>query len=42
MPAAVLEDFDLDIREIVTEPENENGDLDPRAETTTVITPLCH
>ncbi|MFG2224535.1 hypothetical protein [Streptomyces sp. NPDC048644] len=42
MPTAMLEDFDLDIRELIEEPAADNGDTAAKAETTTVITPICH
>ncbi|MEV0263152.1 hypothetical protein AB0I49_17710 [Streptomyces sp. NPDC050617] len=42
MPTALMEEFDLDVRELVAEPEVDNGDNDPKAETTSVITFICH
>ncbi|WP_264482777.1 hypothetical protein [Streptomyces pinistramenti] len=42
MPTAMLEDFDLDIRELIAEPEAGNEDTDAKAETTSVITFICH
>ncbi len=42
MPTALMEEFDLDLRETVAEEEADNGDNDPKAETTSVITFICH